>query len=120
VDHSLLESLLAGDILFIDSSHVTRPGGDVVVEILNVLPRLARGVITHFHDIFTPKDYPWDWLFKEPRMWNEQYMLALNPCFEVMLSLQHLWHAAPADLEAACVPLDGQPLVAPSTSEGVQ
>jgi hypothetical protein len=50
--------LAAGDFLFIDSSHAVRPGGDVNYMILEVLPRLAPGVIVHFHDIFLPYDYP--------------------------------------------------------------
>lgn len=46
-----------GDILFIDSGHVVRTGGDVNYLILDVLPRLAPGVIIHFHDINLPRDY---------------------------------------------------------------
>jgi hypothetical protein len=112
VDPIIFSALGAGDVLFIDSSHVLRPGGDVVVEILQILPRLAPGVVVHVHDIFTPRDYPWDWLFEMHRLWNEQYVLeaflSMNPSFEVMLGVQHLWHAARQDMEAACVPLDGQ------------
>lgn len=50
--------LQAGDLLFIDSSHTVRPGGDVNYLILEVLPRLSAGVFIHFHDIFLPYDYP--------------------------------------------------------------
>ncbi len=46
-----------GDMLFIDSSHTIKPGGDVNYLILEVLPRLRRGVIVQFHDIFFPYDY---------------------------------------------------------------
>ena len=42
-----------GDILFIDSSHIIRPGGDVVFEYLELLPTLNKGVIVHVHDIFS-------------------------------------------------------------------
>lgn len=112
VDLALISSLRANDMLFIDSSHVLRPGGDVIVEILQFLPNLAPGVVVHIHDIFTPKDYPFDWLFEKHRLWNEQYMLeaflSMNDRFEVMLGVQHMWHAARADLTAACVSLDGQ------------
>lgn len=112
VDLAVFDALGAGDVLFIDSSHVLRPGGDVVVELLQILPRLAPGVVVHLHDIFTPLDYPWDWLFRYHRLWNEQYaleaFLTLNPSFEVMLGVQHLWHAARPEMEAACVPLGGQ------------
>ncbi len=108
VDPAVFAELGANDVLFIDSSHVLRPGGDVIVEFLQILPRLAPGVVVHVHDIFTPKDYPWEWLFREHRLWNEQYILeaflSLNPCFEVMLGIQHTWHAARSDLLAACIP----------------
>ena len=46
-----------GDMLFIDSSHTVKAGGDVNYLILEVLPRLQQGVIIHFHDIFLPYDY---------------------------------------------------------------
>ncbi len=69
-------SLEAGDILFIDSSHVLRIGSDVQYEFLEVLPRLQPGVLVHVHDIFLPGEYPRDWVFgAEHRFWNEQYLL---------------------------------------------
>ncbi len=55
---STFEELSAGDLLFIDSSHTVRPGGDVNYLILEVLPRLSSGVFVHFHDIYLPYDYP--------------------------------------------------------------
>lgn len=45
------------DLLFIDSSHTVKAGGDVNYLILEVLPRLRKGVIVHVHDIFLPYDY---------------------------------------------------------------
>ena len=63
------------DILFIGSSHVIRPQGDVLFEYLELLPTLKRGVIVHVHDIFSPRDYPQSWLLDEVRLWNEQYLL---------------------------------------------
>lgn len=77
---ALFDELEAGDILFIDSSHVIRPFGDVLVEFQSIIPRLPSGVMVHVHDIFTPRDYPELWLRDQRRLWNEQYML------EVMLS----------------------------------
>jgi hypothetical protein len=59
------------DILFIDSSHIIRPQGDVLFEFLEILPTLKPGVIIHVHDIFTPRDYPSEWIFKERHLWNE-------------------------------------------------
>jgi Methyltransferase domain len=79
-----------GDILFIDSSHTAKTGGDVVFLFQEVLPRLADGVIVHFHDIFLPWDYPQDWVFSG-RAWNEQYLvgafLAFNRAFRVLLAV---------------------------------
>ena len=57
VDPAIFAALEDGDILFIDSSHMIRPQGDVLFE-LSLLPTLAPGVIVHVHDIFTPRDYP--------------------------------------------------------------
>jgi predicted O-methyltransferase YrrM len=71
----IFEQLSAGDILFIDSTHVARFDSDVVYEILEILPILKPGVIVHVHDIFFPDDYPIDWISKHRYFWNEQYML---------------------------------------------
>jgi hypothetical protein len=79
-----------GDILFIDSSHVSRLGGDVNFLFLDVLPRLAHGVTVHVHDVFFPNDYPRAWVLDLLRFWNEQYLLqaflAFNRGFEVVLA----------------------------------
>ena len=60
---------VAGDVLFIDSSHILMPGSDVDLLLNRVLPRLPSGVLVHIHDIFLPFDYPpiWGW-----RAYNEQ------------------------------------------------
>jgi len=67
------DALVAGDVLFIDSSHVLMPGSDVDLLINRVLPRLPAGVLVHIHDIFLPFDYPaiWGW-----RNYNEQQGVA--------------------------------------------
>jgi hypothetical protein len=77
--------LEANDILFIDSSHVLRPQGDVLFEFLEILPVLKPGVIVHIHDIFTPQDYPHQWVVDDNRLWNEQYLL------EAFLSYNNQW-----------------------------
>ncbi len=74
-DMARFTSLEAGDILFIDSSHVAKAGSDVLFLVLEVLPRLRPGVIAHFHDIFLPWDYPLEWLTQRRLFWNEQYLL---------------------------------------------
>jgi hypothetical protein len=74
VDVTLFDQLGPGDVLFIDSTHVARTGGDVVHDVFEILPRLAVGVWVHFHDVFYPFEYPVAWVF-EGRAWNEQYLL---------------------------------------------
>jgi predicted O-methyltransferase YrrM len=92
------EKLRAGDVLFIDSSHVLKTGSDVQWMYLEILPRLAPGVLIHAHDIFLPREYPERWIKEERRFWNEQYILqaflSFNSAFEVLLSpaLLHLRH----------------------------
>lgn len=75
VSSSLFDRLERGDLLFIDSSHVIRPQGDVLVEYLQILPRLKPGVIVHVHDVFSPRDYPKEWMIDRLAFWNEQYLL---------------------------------------------
>lgn len=69
------QRLDAGDMLFIDSSHVAKTGSDVNFLYFEVLPRLRRGVLVHIHDIFLPEDYPRAWVIGENRSWNEQYLV---------------------------------------------
>jgi predicted O-methyltransferase YrrM len=67
-------SLAADDILFVDSSHVSKVGSDVNRVFFEILPALAPGVLVHFHDIGYPFEYPREWVF-EGRAWNEAYLL---------------------------------------------
>jgi hypothetical protein len=73
VEAERFASLEPGDILFIDSSHQVKPGSDVAFLLEQALPRLARGVRVHFHDIFLPDDYPAQWAW---RRYNEQEAVA--------------------------------------------
>lgn len=86
-------ALAAGDILFIDSSHVSKIGSDVNHLLFEVLPTLAEGVLVHLHDIFWPFEYPRSWI-EEGRAWNEAYLvrafLQHNRTFEVLLFNDHL------------------------------
>ncbi len=68
-DIHFYRSLGAGDVLFVDSSHVLMPGTDVDYLLSHVLPLLPSGIYLHIHDIFLPYQYPkaWDW-----RGYNEQ------------------------------------------------
>jgi predicted O-methyltransferase YrrM len=72
VDPALFAGLAAGDILFIDSSHVAMPGTDVDRLFLDVLPRLAGGVLVHVHDVLLPDAYPPEWAW---RGYNEQLLV---------------------------------------------
>jgi hypothetical protein len=74
VSLDVFRSLQAGDLLFIDSSHVVKCGSDLQLIFFDILPLLARGVFVHFHDVFYPFDYPKEWLL-EGRYWNENYFL---------------------------------------------
>lgn len=90
--------LEAGDVLFIDTSHVIKTQNDVEYEFIHVLPALKPGVIVHIHDIFTPYDYPADWLVgtdTERGGNNEQYalecLLSGGGDWEVILPVHQLW-----------------------------
>ena len=86
VDLNVFESLKQNDILFIDSTHVSKIGGDVNHIFFQVLPRLQTGVLVHFHDMFFPFEYPKQWLY-EGRAWTEDYLmrafLQYNSAFEI-------------------------------------
>jgi hypothetical protein len=66
--------LTKGDILFIDSTHVSKTGSDVNHIIFEILPILQSGVLVHFHDVFSSFEYPKNWVY-EGRSWNEDYIL---------------------------------------------
>ena len=105
VDMEFFSQLESGDILFIDSSHTVKIGGDVNYLFLEVLPRLKAGVIVHVHDIFFPFEYRRDWMLEEFRFWTEQYLLQafliFNSEFEVLMANSYLNHYRPRDLKAA-------------------
>jgi Methyltransferase domain len=94
IEPAFFEQLQENDILFIDSSHVLRIGGDVWFEYLEILPRLRRGVFVHIHDIFLPFEYPRPWVRDRRWYWTEQHLvqafLAFNSAFEVVLALSYL------------------------------
>lgn len=90
------ETLGQNDILFIDLGHTVRTGSDVNFLYLDVLPRLAQGVIVHIHDIGLPSEYPKVY-FTNPTFrvfWTEAYLLqaflSLNPHYEIMLAMNYL------------------------------
>jgi hypothetical protein len=113
VEHTpmaVFDALGPGDVLFIDSSHVAKTGSDVVHLVLNVLPRLADGVVVHVHDIFLPADYPQGWV-RAGFGWNEQYLLqaylADNPRARVLAANQWLALHHPDEVAQAFGPVGG-------------
>ncbi len=106
LDREFFGELEQNDILFIDSSHMIRPQGDVLFEFFEILPALKSGVLVHIHDIFSPKDYPHEWVFRDVRFWNEQYLLeafmSFNSQFEIIGALNFLKHHYPQELARPC------------------
>ncbi len=106
-DVTFFDQLSNNDVLFIDSGHVVRIGGDVNYLILDVLPRLASGVIIHFHDIGLPHNYPKVYA-TNPKFrvfWTEAYLLqaflCFNSQFEILLAMNYLMSERQEDFHAA-------------------
>jgi predicted O-methyltransferase YrrM len=96
----------SGDLLFIDSSHMIRPQGDVLFEYLEILPQLRPGVVVHIHDIFSPRDYLDQWVRDQVRFWNEQYLLEAtlgnSARYRIVAALNFLKHEHYAELQRVC------------------
>jgi len=90
VPADFFESLEENDILFLDTTHISKTGSDVNYELFQILPGLKAGVIVHFHDIFDKFEYPDHWIYKDNRSWNEIYILRAflmyNEVFEVVFA----------------------------------
>jgi len=106
VNKAIFNALEKNDLLFIDSSHIIRPHGDVLFEYLELIPLLKAGVIVHIHDIFSPKDYLKEWVVDEVRFYNEQYLLeaflTCNQDWKIIGALNYLHHNYYQDLKATC------------------
>jgi predicted O-methyltransferase YrrM len=102
----VFSELERGDILFIDSSHVIRPQGDVLFEYLELLPSLNPGVIVHVHDVFSPHDYLKQWVIDEVKFWGEQYLLEAfltsNAQWKILGALNYLHHHEYDALKRVC------------------
>lgn len=89
------KELQANDILFIDSTHISKIGSDVNYLFFEILPVLERGVYVHIHDILYPFEYHKEWVY-EGRAWNEAYMLRafleFNVQFEIVLFNTYMQH----------------------------
>lgn len=106
VDTSVFSKLGENDLLFIDSSHMVRPQGDVLFEFLELFHILKPGVIVHLHDIFSPADYPSWWVLGDVHFWNEQYILeaflSCNKQWAIIGALNFLHHEHYAALKETC------------------
>lgn len=107
VDVAEFEKLGENDILFIDSGHTVRIGGDVNFLFLDVLPLLKPGVHVHIHDIPMPYEYS-EVYFTNPSfrmLWTESYLLqaflCLNPYYETTLAMSWIMTERRADFAAA-------------------
>lgn len=100
----LFTQLEAGDVLFIDTSHVVKIQSDVVRELLEILPSLKPGVLIHWHDVFSPYEYPEEWVRNPVRLsCNEQYgvecLLSGGNRYEVYLPLHLLFRERLKELQ---------------------
>ena len=106
VELSLFQTLQKNDIIFIDSSHIIRPQGDVLCEFLKIIPLLNPGVIVHVHDIFTPRDYLDEWVRDSVLFWNEQYLLEAlltdSPRYEILAAVNYLKNNYFLELKSVC------------------
>jgi hypothetical protein len=105
VDLELFRSLEAHDMLFVDSSHVVRSGGDVNWIVFDILPLLPPGVLVHFHDIHFPFDYPRELIDRRNVYWTEQYLLHAcllrNDADEVLFGTRYAAHHWPDEVAHA-------------------
>jgi hypothetical protein len=103
VDLAVFRQLQAGDVLFIDSTHVSRIDSDVNRLFFEILPALPAGVVIHFHDVFYPFEYPKHWIYFG-RAWNELYLLRgflqYNRAFEILLMNTFMAHFHPGFFRA--------------------
>lgn len=99
IDISFFDCLSENDMLFIDSSHTVKIGGDVNFLILEVLPRLKKGVIVHIHDIQFPYEYFKSYALENHLFWQEQYLvqafLAYNNAFKILWCASYMHYKYP-------------------------
>lgn len=98
VDLELFKKLEENDILFVDSSHVSKLCSDLNHIMFNILPVLKPGVLIHFHDVFYPFELPKKWINERNWFWNENYIIRAflmnNERYKVVLfnSFLHFKH----------------------------
>lgn len=91
------------DIVFIDSSHVSKIGSDVNYEMLEIVPHTQVGCLIHWHDIVLPTNYWKDWTELSGQFWNESYMLhaflLFNDAFSVRWAARYMQRRYPDKLQ---------------------
>ncbi|GHU06028.1 hypothetical protein FACS1894147_12730 [Spirochaetia bacterium] len=89
----IFRQLEENDVLFIDSTHISKFNSDVNYIIHAILPELQKGVYIHFHDIVYPFEYKQERLSRGVA-WNEQYILRsfleYNSMFKIVLFNSYL------------------------------
>jgi len=89
-----IDLLLSADLLFIDSSHVSKIDSDVNFEILEIIPKLKIGSLVHWHDIVIPTNYWKDWINHGNMFWNESYMvhsfMLFNSSFKIIWAARYM------------------------------
>lgn len=89
-------ALEAGDVFFIDSTHVVAIDSDVAYLFMELVPRVAKGVWVHIHDVPFPYNIPfpashWTLGDRWPIFWQEamlvQAFLAFNDAFTIRMSV---------------------------------
>ena len=115
------EELGESDVLFVDTTHTVKTGGDVTRIVLEVLPALRPGVTVHFHDVFLPYEYPRSWLMELQRAWAEQYLLqaflAYNAGVEVVMPCHAVSRSDPERVARIIAPDGG---IAPPAAFWIQ
>lgn len=89
-----INMLKEADLLFIDSTHVSRIDSDVNYEILELVPKLKKGAIVHWHDIVMPMNYWKEWIDNGNQFWNESYLLhafmLFNDSFKILWASNYM------------------------------
>lgn len=112
------DELEDGDVLFLDGSHRVFTNSDAVVFFLEILPRLAPGVLVQVHDIFLPADYPPEW---NDRYYSEQYLLAcwlLADSHRLEVLMPAAWASGQSDLVGLLESLWSNPQMAGVQRDG--
>lgn len=101
VELGCFDRLGPDDLLFIDSSHVCKLDSDINHIYLEILPRLAKGVVIHIHDIPFPYAtcHPEHPAFAVSMLWNEaalvRALLMYSRAFRIVMCQSYLHYKFP-------------------------